>query len=145
MKIVGLERVVAALRDRAAKAAKDENVSVAVGYATAYALKIHETPPGTPNPPKSDAQRKAMFASIHEEEKRGHVPWSVGSWKYLEGPAREFSKEIGGVILTAMRQGKSMAQSLVLGGLRLQRESQKRVPVSHAILKASAFTTLETQ
>jgi hypothetical protein len=144
--IKGLEKLIGQLRDKAAKASKDEQASVAVGYSTNYALFVHEMTIGKPNPPRSDAQRKAMFASIREREKRGHVSWAVGQPKFLEQPFRELGNHgtLAKIISTALSEGKTMGQALLLAGLRVQRESQKLCPVDTGTLKNSAFTELET-
>ncbi len=113
-KVEGVKKVQAILKARAKEAAK--NVSVIVGYTQAYALYVHEDL--TANHP-------------------------VGQAKFLEEPARTQADEIGRVIRTAMKRGASLAQSLLLGGLHLQRESQKLVPVDTGALKGSAFTRLE--
>ena len=42
-----------------------------------------------------------------------------------------------------MRLKRTPAQALLAAGLRLQRESQARVPVDSGNLKASAYTRLE--
>lgn len=63
--------------------------------------------------------------------------------KFLEAPARMFANAIGTIVATAYKAGKTLAQSLLLGGLRLQRESQKLVPVDTGNLRASAVTRLE--
>ena len=144
-KIVDIEKMMAVLRKKAAEARIDTDVSVVVGYTAAYALYVHENLQGTPHPPKSDAQRKAMFASIRERERRGRVSWSNGQPKFLTMPFRELgsSGEFRRIIIAAIRAGKTFAQGLLLAGLRLQRESQKLVPVDTGNLKSSAFTTLE--
>jgi hypothetical protein len=115
-KIENLERLVATLRGKAARANKDKDASVIVGYTALYALYVHENL---------------------------EVRHPVGQAKYLEQPAREFGKEIGRIVRESLAQGKTLAQGLVLGGLRLQRESQKIVPVDTGDLRASAFTRLE--
>jgi hypothetical protein len=63
--------------------------------------------------------------------------------KFLEKPAREKSRPIAGIVRTAWQQGRTLVQGLLLGGLFLQRESQKIVPVDTGNLKASAFTRID--
>jgi hypothetical protein len=111
-----LQKVVAILRERAARAKEDGNASVLVGYTQAYALFVHEN-----------------LEATHP----------VGQAKFLEQPARELSKEISEITKKGLQQKKTMAQSLVLAGLFLQRESQKLCPVDTGALKNSAFTRLE--
>jgi hypothetical protein len=54
-----------------------------------------------------------------------------------------FSKQIGDIVASAVKSGKTVAQALLLGGLFLQRKSQEIVPVDTGNLRASAFTRLE--
>lgn len=119
--------------------------SVIVGYAASYALYVHEAIEGAARPPKSDAQRRAMFALIREREKVGHTPWKAGKPKFLENPAREMtnSGELSRVVRDAAKAGVPLVKALVLTGLRLQRASQKVVPVDTGNLRGSAFTAEE--
>lgn len=77
--------------------------------------------------------------------KRGQYwdPQGRAQPKFLEEPARRLAKEIGAIIKQAFIRGATMAQALLLGGLRIQRESQLLVPVDTGALKNSAFTRLE--
>lgn len=86
---------------------------VIVGYEANYAVHVHEN------------------LQAHHEN---------GQAKFLEQPAREKRPQITEIIIDAMHKGKNLIQSLLLGGLYLQRESQKIVPVDTGNLKASAFT-----
>lgn len=115
-KIQNLERLVAKLRAKTAKAIKDDNVSVIVGFTQSYAMYVHEN-----------------LEAFHKN----------GQAKYLEQPARQYAPELGVIVRTALKAGKTLAQSLLLAGLRLQRESMKLTPVDTGALKASAFTRLE--
>lgn len=115
-KIENVKKVIAALRARAAKAQKDTNVSVVVGYTQSYAIYVHEN-----------------LEAYHP----------VGQAKYLEQPARLLAPVLAQIVRDAMKQGKTLAQGLLLAGLRLQRESQLLVPVDTGALKNSAFTRLE--
>lgn len=115
-KIQNLERVVEILRSKAAAARKDNDVSVTVGFTQNYAIYVHEN-----------------LEAIHP----------VGQAKFLEEPARTEAGRIAEIVRTTLSQGKTMAQALVLGGLYLQRCSQKLVPVDTGALKGSAFTRLE--
>lgn len=117
MKVEGLERVVAVLRARAAAATRDSNVSVAVGYTASYALYVHEN-----------------LEARHKPGKQA---------QYLVGPARALQHVIGGIVRTALAWGATLAQGLLLAGLRIQRESMMVVPVDTGALRASAFTELE--
>lgn len=112
-KVERVDKVVAALRKRARGLSSP---SVTVSYSQAYAVYVHE-----------DLQ------AFHP----------VGQAKFLEQPARELAPELARIVVTAMRRGVSLAQSLLLAGLRLQRESQQRCPVDTGALRASAATRLD--
>lgn len=60
--------------------------------------------------------------------------------KYLENPFREMEKELTAIIKATRVATESLLKGLMIAGLRLQRESQKRVPVDTGNLKGSAFT-----
>src|SRR5207247_1020288 len=117
MDVQNLQKVVQVLQARAAKARTDSDAKVAVGYSTGYAIYVHEDLEATHKPGKQA--------------------------KYLEAPAREMKDELAGIVRQALRQGKTLAQSLLLAGLRLQRESMLLVPVDTGALRASAYTRLE--
>lgn len=131
MKIENLERLIGKLRDRAAKARRDSNVSVAVGFTAAHAIHVHEN----------------MEAKLMGQPR----PSGIGNYwgpslhgpKFLERPARELAVQIASICREGLRRGLTMAQALLRAGLFLQRESQKRVPVEYGTLRASAFTRLE--
>lgn len=88
--------------------------AVAVGYTQRYAIYVHEN-------------------------LEAHHP--VGQAKYLEQPARELP--LGEIIASNMKAGATLEKALLVAGLRLQRDSQKLVPVDTGALKGSAFTRLE--
>lgn len=132
-KIKGLESLVAKLRARAAKVSS--NPEVAVGYEAQYAIYLHEMP---------NARVRTLDQGVERPSGLG-VYWGPSQYgpKFLEGPARELRHDLKEIINQAAHQGKNLGQCLLLAGLRLQRESQKRVPVEYGNLKASAFTRLE--
>lgn len=109
--ILGLNKVLDALH-RLKK--KYEGPAVIVGYTAAYAVHVHEN-----------------LEMRHKEGKQA---------KFLEQPARELAKEIGQIVRKAVQGGATLTKALLIGGLRLQRESQKIVPVDTGALKGSAFT-----
>jgi len=115
-KIKNVDRLLAKLRAKAAAAHKDFGVSVSVGYTQSYAIYVHEN-----------------LEAQHKEGKQA---------KFLTGPMKNHKKEIADIISKALQSKKTFAQSLLLGGLLLQRESQKVVPVDTGALKNSAFTRL---
>lgn len=97
-------------------AAAARPVSVSVGYTQHYAIYVHENM---------------------------EVTHKVGQAKYLEQPARELAQQISQTVIQAHRRGATFQQALVIGGLFLQRESQKLVPVDTGALKNSAFTEVD--
>lgn len=114
-KVEGLQKVLTALQKRASAARKDGNVSVSVGFTQNYAVYVHEN-----------------LEAYHK----------VGQAKFLEQPARELSDDgtLGGIVKQAMAKGSTLAQGLLLAGLRLQRDAQLLTPVDTGALRASAFT-----
>lgn len=115
-KVTGINEV----RKRLAKMQKQEqedHAAVIVGYSQRYAIYVHEN-----------------LEARHAEGKQA---------KYLEAPARRLSKTLADIIATSYRKTRSMEKSLLLAGLRLQRESQEIVPIDTSALKASAYTALE--
>ncbi len=105
------------LQALAAKAQKDQ-ASVVVGYTANYAIFVHEN-----------------LEAYHEPPTQA---------KYLEQPARELKPELASIIAELIKKRKTMAQALLVAGLRLQRESQLLVPVDTGNLRAGAFTRLES-
>jgi CRISPR/Cas system-associated exonuclease Cas4 (RecB family) len=115
--IKNLEKVIAQLRAKAAKSRQDAKASVSVGYTQSYSLVVHEN-----------------LEAFHP----------VGKAKYLSDPARLNQARYAEIVEKAMRQGKTMSQSLLLAGLALQRDSQSEVPVDTGALRGSAFTRLDS-
>ena len=117
--ILGLQKLVAQLRNLAAKSRKDDDVSVSVGYTAAYAIFVHEVLTNKHNPPTQA--------------------------KFLEQPARELSSNgtLANIVRQAKLDGRTMSQALLLAGLRLQRDSQALCPVLTGNLRASAFTRVD--
>ena len=134
--IQGLNTVINFLRSKAAAAAKGADVSVIVGYTARYAVYVHE-----------DTEMKLRGKPRKGKGHRGLYwdPQGQGQAKFLEAPARYLSQELGRIAAVAVKARKTLAQGLVLAGLRLQRESQRLVPIEFSLLKASAFTRLETR
>lgn len=130
-KIQNLERLVGKLRGMAAKAKADKEASVLVGYTAEYAIYVHE-------------DMEAEWLGQPRKSGKG-VYWGPSLYgpKFLEGPFREFKTVLFQIVAKAMKGKQTMAQALLLAGLRLQRESQLRVPVEYGNLRASAFTRLE--
>lgn len=117
MEILGLKSLLNKLTLRE-KAAASQNPKVIVGYTAAYSVPVHEN-------------------------LEAHHP--VGQAKFLEQPARQLSNDgtLGDIVRKAIQDGKTMAQALLLAGLRLQRDSQQLCPVLTGNLRNSAFTRAE--
>lgn len=146
--IQGLVKVVETLKNLAAKSRKDHNVSVIVGYTAAYALYLHERVAmkwrGFPRDRSIRLGKdKVAYTGYTPNKKHGLFWGPTGQAKFLEQPARELSPILGKIVAKAMLEKKTMAQGLLLAGLRLQRESQKKVPIDTGNLRASAFTRME--
>lgn len=109
-----------ALQVKLKKLADDsKKVSVVVGYSgTNYGVHVHEN-----------------LAMNHP---------NGGQAKFLEQPAREMGKELGDTAKKVVANGGTLEQGLIIAGLKLQRESQKLVPVDTGALKNSAYTKKET-
>jgi predicted cobalt transporter CbtA len=119
------------LQRMAAKTRKDTKASVLVGYTASYALFVHE-----------NVEMK-LYGQKRRKPSKGFYWGPAGQAKFLEQPARMLQPELSKIVATALQKGSTMAQALVLAGLRLQRESQKLVPIDTGNLKNSAFTRLE--
>lgn len=115
--IKGVEKVVAALRNKAAAMRGEESPTVTVGYTASYAIYVHE---------------------------RVDLKFKVGQAKFLEEPARNLASTLAQIVKDALKRGVTMSKALLLAGLRLQRESQKLCPVDTGNLRASAYTRLES-
>ena len=132
-KIENLQRLIDKLRDRAAKSRKDDNCSVSVGYTAAYALYVHEN--------RNVVHAGQQFVSYASGKRREYT--GVGKAGFLLDPARRLSPQLASITAQARQRGLTMAQALLLAGLRLQRESQLECPVDTGAMKASAFTRLD--
>lgn len=130
---MGLTEVVASLKRASIKHGVGNGPSAVTGYTAAYALYLHEHP-------------NAINLGTGKDRPSGLGQfWGPAHYgpKFLEGPAREFSGEIGRDIVAAMSRGATLEEALLVGALRLQRESQERVPVEYGILRASAFSEVD--
>lgn len=116
-----------------AKAMRDSNLSVKIGYEASYALWVHE----------NIEEKWKGLPRKHPHKGRYWDPQGRGRSKFLEYPARVFGSKIGSIIGQAAKNGATLLQSMLLGGMFLQRESQRIVPVDTGNLKASAFTKAE--
>lgn len=145
------------------------DAEVEVGFTAAYALWVHEAPMkliGLPRDRSVQLQKGTSKGNSrvvtfgHQAVKPKKVEANIGGkvrkvWKgkgffwdpqgrakrkFLEAPARYLKTELGSIVARGLKSGKSMLQSLLVAGLRLQREAQKLVPVDTGNLKNSAFT-----
>jgi hypothetical protein len=141
---VDASEVIAMLKKKLTQADADAGARVIVGYTANYAIYVHEMIQGKPNPPKTREQQAAMMIAIKKRDKVGHVSWSSGGPKFLEGPFRRMRKELQDLIAKSIKMYKmDVRQALMVAGLQLQRESQMVCPVDTGNLWASAFTKLE--
>lgn len=115
-RVLGINAIIAKMRNKLATSIAESGQSVIVVYTQNYALHVHE---------------------------RVDITHKVGQAKFLEQPAKQFKSEIWRIVKTAAKAGKTMLQALLLGGLRLQRESQKLVPIDTGALKNSADTRID--
>jgi hypothetical protein len=137
MKVERLEKVIAALKKKAAEAQEASKVSVAVGYTAAYALYVHENlEMKLAGQPRRSGTGKGLYWD----------PQGQAQSKFLEQPARELSNsgDLVRIVLEVLSKGGTFSQALVAAGMRIQRESMLLCPVDTGLLKASAFTTLES-
>lgn len=128
-RVEGANKVVAAL-DRL-KGKTPRRVSCVVGYTSKYALFVHEN-------------KEARLKGQPRPSGVGNYWGPNGQPGYLLEPFRAMSKVLADIVRTAVIRGSDLPQALLVAGLRLQRESQKVVPVEYGFLRASAFTKLET-
>lgn len=117
MEILGLKSLMDKLTLRE-RAVASQQPKVIVGYTAAYAVRVHED------------------LEAHHNN---------GQAKFLEQPARQMTNDgtMSDIVRKALTSGKTMAQALLMAGLRLQGESQRLCPVLTGNLRNSAFTRLE--
>lgn len=114
--ILGIKELMTQFKKLLIKSKLKDDVAVIVGYTANYALFVHEN-----------------LEARHP----------VGQAKFLEQPARQNAKEYAAIIKTGYRRTGTLLPGLLLAGLRLQRDSQKLVPIDTGNLKGSAFTRKE--
>ena len=134
LKVEGVDKILQQIGERVKKTAQDLNAVVAVGYSTAYALYVHEN-------------IEMKWRGLPRRYPAKGVYWGPkGQAKFLEQPFRELNRSgvLGGIVRKALFRGATMSQALVLAGLRIQRDSQKLVPIDTGTLKNSAFTVVES-
>jgi hypothetical protein len=114
VKVEGVEKVVAALRARA-EAARGRP-RVVVGYATPYAVYVHE-----------DLSK--------------HHP--TGQAKFLEQPTRQYGREMGEIVRGILKSGGTILEAETAAAHFLLEMSNPLVPVDTGRLKASGFVEVE--
>lgn len=105
---------------------------VITGYTAQYAVRLHEL-------------RRTRTLGASQPRRSGiGVYWGPSQHgpKFLERPAREMYNqgEFRRLVLAMLRRGADTLEALKACGMKLQAESQKRVPVEFGVLRASAFT-----
>lgn len=140
-----LNRLVSDLRKLGNRYQTERTRSVIVGYAAAYAVFVHEAPMKLKGEPRGGLLFSKKTGKQKEKGTQGRFwdPQGRAQNKFLEQPARELQPELRGIIRQFAIRRRSIPEGLVAAGLRLQRASQKLVPVDTGNLKASAFTRLE--
>jgi hypothetical protein len=157
LKIENLERLKEKLRQKIAEKLVSPNAtageSVIVGYTAAYAVYVHEN---------LEAAHGQMYNAKYADEiamtramKAAKIPkGSFTEWhdrgpnqqaKFLEQPARELSNsgELANDINQAVAAGAKLQDALLIGAVRIQRESQLIVPIDTGNLRGSSFTARE--
>lgn len=155
MKVENLERLKEKLRQKIAEKLVSPNAtageSVVVGYTAAYAVYVHEN---------LEVKHGSDYNAWHGEEisagktKSGKTKkgWKGKTSrgpnqqaKFLEQPARQLnnSGELTNDINQAVAAGAKLQDALLVGAVRIQRESQLIVPVDTGNLLGSAFTAKE--
>ena len=158
IEIKGLAKAQANIAKLIAKARKDENTGVEVGYTASYAIYVHENMNPVNLPTGSGAQiiavsqgaglkgraRKQVLEAGGAKPRKSHLGYYWGPSfygpKFLEGPAKAMAGELGKIIASTMSTGRTFLEGMLAAGLRLQRESQKLVPVEYGNLINSAYT-----
>ena len=117
--VKGKEKLIKQLRESIDKKIRDgDRVRGTVGYTIHYAVPVHEN-----------------LAIFHPN----------GQAKFLEQPFRELLNNgtFKVIMREEMKKGRTLAQAIMMACLRLQRESQKLVPVDTGALRNSAVSKVE--
>lgn len=113
--VLGLEKVVTKLRNLVT-ARRTAKATVAAGYATPYALYVHED------------------LAINRRS---------GQPKFLEQPTREEEPKVKEIVYRSMAEGRTLGQALVKAANHIMDVSKKMVPVDTGRLKRSNFVIVE--
>jgi hypothetical protein len=135
MDIQGLTQLVEKLRDMAAKAMRDSDAVVALSFTAEGAIYVHEM-----------MEPKTLGLGVPRPSGLGDY-WGPPQYgpKFLENTVRELSNsgEIARIVREGMRRKLTVAQALIIAVLRIQRDTQERIPVEYNHLRGSAQITLE--
>lgn len=123
-------KLVAKLKALEQRALKDANASVVVGFNAKQALWLHEN-------------KEQKLKGLPRPSGLGVYWGPAGGPNFLVGPARRLAKQTAATIRNTYAKDVELLQCLFLGGLGIQRESQKSVPVEYGNLRGSAFTEKE--
>lgn len=128
MKVDNL-KLLAKLKKLQDAAKANDRVSVAVGYNGEHALALHEM-----TPKHKGAARPSGLG----------VRWGPSLYgnQFLLGPARQFAKDVAADVRTTYAKTGDLLGGLLVGGLRIQRESMLRAPRERGDLVRSAFIEL---
>ena len=132
-KIEGIKELKATLKQLRKGSSRRDNGSVVVGYTAGYALFVHEN---------VEMKLKGQERKGEDAEGKYWDPQGRGQAKFLEQPVRTLTSELRKIVEKATPR-IGLIKSLLLAALRIQRESQKLVPVDTGNLKASAFTVID--
>ncbi|KKN23036.1 hypothetical protein LCGC14_0909070 [marine sediment metagenome] len=133
---------------------RKNNGNVNVGYGASYAPYVHENLEAAHGEAynakhagrlKTKRDKQGRFLKGSGAKKGAGSRGAGQQAKFLEQPFREMnaSGETRRNIVAAIKGGATLIQALLLAGLRIQRASQKIVPVDLGNLKGSAFTEKE--
>ena len=138
-RVQNAKRVQAKLLKLAAKAQKDDRISVIVGYNAEYAVFVHENKEMKWKGLKRTGKNPKGF----QRKGRYWDPQGRGQSQFLIQPFREKERELAKVVEAGYRKTGSLILGLFLAGSHLQKLSEKLVPVDSGNLKTSAFTEIE--
>lgn len=105
------------LKSMAKKYGTTNGVSVVVGYSAEYAIYVHE--------------------DLQANHPRG------GEAQFLAKAAKAMNSQIPSLVRKYVKNGVHLISALTIIGLKIQRDSQKLVPVDTGNLKGSAKTFKE--
>ncbi len=148
--VLGTKKVLRAFEKLERESRRKNNGDVIVGFNASYALAVHELVgmklKGIPRDPrKRPGIKHQANPRPRKVNPKGKFwdPQGRGQAKFLESAFRDLRRQTAATIADAVKGGASLIQALLIAGLGIQREAQKRVPVDLGNLKGSAFTERE--